>query len=1261
MRPVTAALADGRTSGTKNLRRYPMNRQSANRQSAREQNHRALRLLLSAAAGMLMLPIGPASAATDNWTGGDGFWNFSSQWSRGVVPGSGDAVNIVFNDGVARTVTYNVTSSLGLLTVDLTGPGTVASALSMPYNNALSANGIVIGGYNGITAKLTAGRGTFTQSAATTTVNSGWDFTLGYGAGSSGTYSLGGSGALVANQSEYVGLYGAGTFNHSAGTNTIATATGFLEIGTYAGATGTYNLGGTGALVVKTNEYVGDIGTGFFNQTGGTHTFPNGTNLYLGYNASGAGGTYTLSAGNLSQTPGGNGGEYIGYRVAGAFTQSGGTNTPLGSGGLHVGTLASSTGLYTLSAGSLDSEGGEFIGDSGTGTLTQTGGTNGTGSGTSIFVGYGAGSIGTYNLSGSGSLNSGYDLDIAYGSNSSGTFDQAGGTATMAEQFNLGVNAGATGTYNLSAGSLLANGITSYSTFIGRAGTGIFNQSGGTSNFIGAGVELGDDVGGSGSFILSGGSATVAGHIFVGGSSPSSPAGTGVLTVSGSGVLTVGGVLAIVDNSGNVVNLSGGTINAAALNFNGAPARFNWTAGTLNLTTNVTWDAAAGGTTTGGAFGPALTLAANQTLMVTGNETLSGAGGFSLVIGAGGTHYVTGTLTVNSNGTIAQNAGSTLFATTITQAGGTVNGTLQNQGVFNYQSGLFNGRLLNQGSVNFGPNFTAGNGVENDAGISLGAGQTLTVNGAGLDNLGTFTLSGGTISGAGPVVNDFGGTLLARGTINSPLTNNGVLTVTGVLRLGDAGTAVNNGVVNGSGTIMGNISNAGGGSIDVAAGSALALVNDWTNLGLISMLGNGSLLSGGMITNTGTIQGLGHLNSPVANTGTIEALGGTLALGGPVQNPAGGLIRVSVGNKLLVSTGLAANAGIISLTGGTFDNNNHPLNNTGQINGYGTFASGGAGLDNHGSITFTGGITTVNGPVKNEDGKTITVAYNPAIFTGLVTNAGTGTFNIVSTTATFAGGSSGAFNGTFTNNPGAAFGKAGSGALEIDGPPTLGNSSSLGANDSGTLRFKAIVGSATVGTGVTATVSNAATLELAGSVSALSSSANRVNVTNNSAAAAGILVSGTHQQVGNIDGSGATQVNSGSDLTANHIIQDALVIGGMAGSPALVTIAASDASGDSLGQSSAESNAGLITGLFGSDGPFAAGIDPLYLNDDVVSGGLASTAPTEGSSNSVGGAAAVPEPSTIMLLVAAIATVGFGGRCRRPRGSSLNSLIRMSV
>jgi hypothetical protein len=66
----------------------------------------------------------------------------------------------------------------------------------------------------------------------------------------------------------------------------------------------------------------------------------------------------------------------------------------------------------------------------------------------------------------------------------------------------------------------------------------------------------------------------------------------------------------------------------------------------------------------------------------------------------------------------------------------------------------------------------------------------LTLNGAGLDNRGTMTLTGGTLGGFGPLVNN--ATLSGYGTINAfgGLTNAGTMTLTGDL------TVVNGSVTN---------------------------------------------------------------------------------------------------------------------------------------------------------------------------------------------------------------------------------------------------------------------------------------------------------------------------------------------------------------------------------------------------------------------------------------------------------------------------------
>jgi hypothetical protein len=122
---------------------------------------------------------------------------------------------------------------------------------------------------------------------------------------------------------------------------------------------------------------------------------------------------------------------------------------------------------------------------------------------------------------------------------------------------------------------------------------------------------------------------------------------------------------------------------------------------------------------------------------------------------------------------------------------------------------------------------------------------------------------------------------------------------------------------------------------------------------------------------------------------------------------------------------------------------------------------------------------------------------------------------------------------------------------------------------------------------------------------------------------AGLLVSGTHQQVGAIDGSGTTQVNAGSDFTANHIIQSALIIRGAATSHGLVTIDASDAAGNPLMTS--QTGALAPTDTFGG----GDGLGPAAIDD---SGSAADPIPAA-ETNASAGEAGVPEPASIMLLV----------------------------
>jgi autotransporter-associated beta strand protein len=182
----------------------------------------------------------------------------------------------------------------------------------------------------------------------------------------------------------------------------------------------------------------------------------------------------------------------------------------------------------------------------------------------------------------------------------------------------------------------------------------------------------------------------------------------------------------------------------------------------------------------------------------------------------------------------------------------------------------------------------------------------------------------------------------------------------------------------------------------------------------------------------------------------------------------------------------------------------------------------------------------------------------------------------------------------------------------------------------GTLRFATTTGSPSVGAAATATVASGATLELAGLVSDLGrSGGNRVHLVNNSTAP-GLLVSGKNQVVGAIDGSGSVQINAGSDLTVNHIVQSTLIIGGASGiaNRGRLTIDQSDASGNPLDQSTSDA--------------FIGGLDSTAPGSDLLDSSLGGSS-SELSSTASGlgaGPAAVPEPAALLLAIVALVAIG---------------------
>jgi autotransporter-associated beta strand protein len=332
-------------------------------------------------------------------------------------------------------------------------------------------------------------------------------------------------------------------------------------------------------------------------------------------------------------------------------------------------------------------------------------------------------------------------------------------------------------------------------------------------------------------------------------------------------------------------------------------------------------------------------------------------------------------------------------------------------------------------------------------------------------------------------------------------------------------------------------------------------------------------------------------------------------------------------NSLVIGT--TSGSPLLLTSGGTIQTtstvvNAETVNAPLVLEGNYSFTSGATGTAV--TLTFGGGITpgpttgtttlTLNG--NNTGTNTITgVLGDHGAGLLAVSKSGTGDW-VLSGANTYSGGTT-----------------VSAGMLEFETAPTLNNNTTFQVNG-GTLRFKVTSGTASIGTGVTANVASGATLELGGSVAALAAGANRVNIANSSTTPAGILVSGTNQIVGSIDGNGTTQVNAGSDLTANHIIQSALVIGGTSSSHGLVTIDASDDSGNPLAGTA-------FSGMPLAVAPIAGGAE----TGNSSIGDAIGEMPASIASLALPDAAAVPEPSGLFLIV--VGGLAVGGAAMRPQ------------
>jgi fibronectin-binding autotransporter adhesin len=549
-------------------------------------------------------------------------------------------------------------------------------------------------------------------------------------------------------------------------------------------------------------------------------------------------------------------------------------------------------------------------------------------------------------------------------------------------------------------------------------------------------------------------------------------------------------------------------------------------------------------------------------------------------------------------------------------------------------------------------------------------------------NDGASTTYSGIISGTGSLTKIGAGTL----TLNGANTFSGAMTiVSGALTLANSNALQDSTVVISGGQLSFSTASTHSYTFGGLAGSGnvgLGLTQFGNFVDLSVGNNNGDSTFSGSFGGAGEMIkiGTGTLTLTGTNSSFVSIQGGAVRLGSATTLANSG-VGVGVDGGLKFSPGIGTFS-IGSLNGA----NNFSLTDTAgagvtlQITapfgfgaGNGTATYSGA-MSGNGALTlligsqstqvlkgvnsYIGGTTVTSGTLATVSGGVIglgALTINPTGTASAVSSAGTSqsvanlTVNAAATATAAIDVTSGAtltVTGA-TNVQGGTLNKTSSGTLAINGSSSLATGSGL-AVTGGRMRINATGSSVVVG-GVTASVASGAMLELDGTTSALASGANRVNIVNSGNLNVGntLVTPTTVQQVGGIDGTGTTTVQAKASLTANHIVQTALVIGGIdATHRGLVTIAASDASGNPLASSGALAVAGslaasdpFVSGAGGSTSLAAAG------NASAGNGtGLGGTALGGGSSS------AVPEPSSLALVVLA-ALAGFGLRFRNRRRS----------
>ncbi len=879
--------------------------------------------------------------------------------------------------GNASTLTYGGSMSLaGSMTVDhgslnLAPGATITSGVSyIAKTTGSSASAVVSGsGVNWTTpgGLYIGGSDTASGGIGSVTVNSSGSLNVGgtLKLWNQGTLTLGNGGAITAGSIDNsVGtvVFGGGALTLSgAATSTLSAFSGTASLTLSQSATSLWL--GSGTLAASINGL-------------GSVTIGNASTLTYGGSMSLAG-SMTVDHGSLNLAPGAtitSGVSYIAKTTgssASAVVSGSGVNwtTP---GGLYIGgsdTASGGTGSLTVnSSGSLNFGGTLKLWNQGTLTL---------GNGGAITAGSIDSSTGSFNFN-------------------DGTLTVSGGVYMQSGTLTINGSTAASSPLLVLAAGATTSGIVN--AVIGSTGTGSVSVVGG-SVFTNSGtLTLGNAVGSVGTLTISGTNSTwtaSSSNIIVGGS------GTGALSVLAGGMLSDGGsqsnlTIGQYAGSSGTVTVSGTGSTMTIGNY------INVSSGKLMITNG--GSVVSGGSSIfsgGGVIGESASVGA---VVVDGANSIWTAQ--SIGVGYTGT----GSLTVTGGGTVVDNFQLTLGegslgSLTISGSGSSLSAT-STFGVIHALIGYSTSATVDV--LNGGSFTTTGAEVDSDSGtavVTISGNGSKWINPTDLYIGGTFLGSGGSgslsinnsaslsVSGLlqlwdhGALTLDSGGTITAHSFARlGPFSfNDGTLTVSGGAYTQSSGVLTING------------STATASPLFVLAGNATTSGIAGVSLGSVAgRQASISVLSGADLANTGTAS----LGSASGATGTVLISGagstwsqsGAFYVGGSDTNSAGtGSLTVNNTASLNIGGTLKLwSQGTLNLdTGGAITTHNFDRS-TGTVN-----LNGGTITVSGGTYTQSSGVLTISG-ASNPTFILAGGATTSGVTSAIVGNTGSGALTILS-------------------------------------------------------------------------------------------------------------------------------------------------------------------------------------------------------------------------------------------------------------------------